>query len=84
MKEFFFSGKYPITILLFPNNIKKHFGNNRISEGEAIQIISDYMEDPARSNLLRHFDVGPDLSGGIDTCPQAVQYLLETYTKDAY
>ena len=83
-KESEFNGEDPITILAFLTKLKTQLDNNRISEGAALSIIPDYLEDPARDDFLRHCDLGDDVPGGFDSYPGAIQYLLRTYAKDAY
>ena len=84
MKDSKFSGEDPITILAFLTKLKTQLDNNRISEGAALSLIPDYLEDPARDDFLRHCDLGADVPGGFDSFPGAIQYLLRTYAKDAY
>ena len=84
MKDSKFNGEDPITILAFLTKLKTQLDNNRISEGAALSIIPDYLEDPARDDFLRHSDLGDDVPGGFDSYPGAIQYLLRTYAKDAF
>ena len=84
MKDSKFSAEDPITILAFLTKLKTHLDNNRISEGAALLLIPDYLEDPARDDFLRHCDLGADVPGGFDSFSGAIQNLLRTYAKDAY
>ena len=84
MKDSKFNGEDPITILAFLTKLKTQLDNNRISEGAALSIIPDYLEDPPRDDFLRHCDLGDDVPGGFDSYPGAIQYLLRTYAKDAF
>ena len=69
--------------MAFLTKLKTQLDNNQISEGAALSIIPDYLE-PTRDDFLRHCDLGDDVPGGFDSYPGAIQYLLQTYAKDAY
>ena len=83
MKDSKFNGEDPITILAVLTKLKAQLNNNRISEGTALSIIPDYLEDPARDDFLRHCDLRDNVPGCFDSYPGAIQYLLRTYAKDA-
>lgn len=80
----FFDGSKPIAVLEFLANINQQFDENAITEGLAILLLPRLLEGEAKDTFLAYADTGICGLGGASTYPEAVQYLLRTFTKDSY
>ena len=83
MNAHVFDGNDPISILSFLTRFKQQMDANRLSEGAALLTCSSFLDDDAKESYENHFDLPPD-QGCFTKWPQAVQFLLRTFAKDAY
>ena len=83
MNAHVFDGNDPISILSFLTSFKQQMDANRLSEGAALLICPSFLDGDAKESYENNFDLPPD-QGGFTTWPQAVQFLLRTFAKDAY
>ena len=83
MNAHVFDGNDPISLLSFLTRLEQQMDANRLSEGAALLICPSFLDGDAKESYENNFDLPPD-EGGFTTWPQAVQFLLWTFAKDAY
>ena len=79
-----FDGSKPIAILQFLRTLKRELDGNGRSEGAALLLCPKFLIGDALETYNTQFDLANDGLGGFQTWPEAIQFLLRTYAKDAY
>ena len=84
MSPLIFDGSKPIAILQFLRTLKRELDGNGRSEGAALLLCPKFLIGDALETYNTQFDLANDGLGGFQAWPEAVQFLLRTYAKDAY
>ena len=84
MAPLIFDGSKPLFIIQFLRTLKNELDGNGRSEGAALLLCPKFMAGDALETFNAQFDLANDGLGGFQTWPEAVQFLLRTYAKDAY
>lgn len=84
MKNRKFSGSEPLRVLNFLNLFKAQCDSNGISEGGALLLLPNFLDGEAYELFMSNQDLGEECTGGFATYPEAVQFLLRTYAREAY
>ena len=84
MQKLIFDGRTPIAILRFLSTFKKELDRNGLSEGSAVMLCPKFLDGEALELYDDQFDDSADGLGGFYNWPGAVNFLLQTYAKDAY
>lgn len=79
-----FTGSEPLRILSFLSLFKAQCDNNRITEGGALILLPNFLEGEAYELFMSNQDMGEDNTGGFATYPEAVQFLLRSFAREAY
>jgi len=84
MQRNIFDGKNPVSILNFLGSYKKACDGEQVPEAAALQMAPHFLDGAPRDEFEAMMDDANGGSGGFNTWPHAVQWLLETYATNSY